>query len=105
MVMRKGMFTDPSPQSAGVAIVVEVKFWGVLDTTVALVPVWLPDTPEELISSLIDDRRWGITGVEGDGGVGGRSSLLHMFVVQHLEVQLTIVCPWLVRVVFFKLHT
>lgn len=70
-----------------------------------LVPVWLPCKPEALIDSAIDDIGLVITGMEGAGEGGGRSSSLHMSVVQHLEVQLTIVCPWLVKVVFFKLQT
>ena len=95
MVMRWGVFTETLPQSAGVAV---IPVWGVMGL---VGPVWLPGTPEALIDSAIEDMRRDMTGVEGGGG---RSSLLHMFVVQHLEVQFTIVCPWLVKVVFFKLH-
>jgi len=68
-----------------------------------LIPVWLPGKPEALIDSAIDGIGRVMTGEEGAGGGGGRSSVLHMSVVQHLEVQLTIVCPWFVKVVFFKL--
>ena len=62
---------------------------GVLGTTVTLFPV----------------RLFGATVVLGAVGGLGKSSLLHMSLGQHLEVQFINSCPLLVIVVFCELHT
>lgn len=93
----------PIPHSAGVAVVVR----GVLGATMVLFPVvWFPVW---LLGATVPLTAAVGSGVEGagltSGGVSGMSSLLHMFVVQHLEEQLISSCPWLVKVVFCILQT
>lgn len=82
MVMRSGVLTESVPQPRGVLV---VEFWGGGVDVVAFIDVEFP----------IGGRVVGLM---------GKSSLLHKSVLQHLEEQLAMTCPWPIIDRFFALQ-